>query len=50
MKSVGRGVKYQEKIGYWIDKDDLTQAVENRKYGIALSSKTYVVRITRMFI
>ena len=50
MKEIGRPVTYQEKVGYWIDKDDLTQAVENRKYGISISSKTYIVRITRMFI
>ena len=50
LKEIGRPVTYQEKVGYWIDKDDLTQAVENRKYGISISSKTYIVRITRMFI
>lgn len=50
MKEIGRPVTYQEKVGYWIDKDDLTQAVENRKYGISISSKTYIVRITRKFI
>ncbi len=50
MKSVGRQVKYQEKIGYWIDKDDLIQAVEKRKYGVSLPSRTYLVRKTRMFI
>ena len=49
LKEIGRPITYQEKVGYWIDKDDLTQAVENRKYGIILSSKTYIVRITRMF-
>jgi hypothetical protein len=50
LKEIGRPVTYQEKVGYWIDKDDLTQAVENRKYGISISSKTYIVRITRKFI
>jgi hypothetical protein len=50
MKSAARQVKYQEKIGYWIDKDDLIQAVEKRKYGVTLSSKTYIVRKTRMLI
>ena len=50
LKEIGRPITYQEKVGYWIDKDDLTQAVENRKYGISISAKTYIVRITRMFI
>ena len=50
LKEIGRPVTYQEKVGYWIDKDDLTQAVENRKYGISISSKTYIVSITRKFI
>ena len=50
LKEIGRPVTYKEKVGYWIDKDDLTQAVENRKYGISISSKTYIVRITRKFI
>lgn len=50
LKEIGHPITYQEKVGYWIDKDDLTQAVENRKYGISISSKTYIVRITRKFI
>lgn len=50
MKSIARQVKFQEKIGYWIDKDDLILAVEKRKYGVAFASKTYIVRKTRMLI
>jgi hypothetical protein len=50
LKEIGRPITYQEKVSYWIDKDDLTQAVEKRKYGLSIPSKTYVVRKTRMFI
>jgi len=50
LKEIGRPITYQEKVGYWIDKDDLTQAVEKRKYGFSISSRTYIVRTTRMFI